>query len=91
MDAGLADDLLHENVLGVFFLNRLSFVVELIVEDIKGKSTALVENLVDQELVLLVRMRKMNDLLASVVDVCLVVVVIPDSLLLGDQFANVDG
>ena len=90
MNSGLSDNLLDENVRQIIGLDNIAFFVNLILEDIKGQTTTLVEDLIDQELMLRVGVREVDLLFSTILDVSLIIVTIVDCLLRCDQFSNVD-
>ena len=90
MNSGLSDNLLDENVRQIIGLDNIAFFVNLILEDIKGQTTTLVEDLIDQELMLRVGVREVDLLFSTILDVSLIIVTIVDCLLRCDQFADVD-
>jgi len=90
VDTGFAHDFLNQDVVKFVFLNRVALLVELVLEDVEGEAASLGKDLFDDELVLFVGVRKVDDLVASIVDVRDVVVLIGDFLLGGDELADVD-
>ena len=89
MDAGFTHDFLDQNVLKVIRLDRVAVIIDLVVKDIESEATALVQHLVDEETVLLVRVREMDELL-SLIDVSHIVISVLDGLLWRHKLADID-
>ena len=94
MDSRLSDDLVDQEMLGVFiyFLRFLSFnrfSCLFWFEDIKGEALFLGEGSVDNELVLFIGMSEVYDLFTIIINVSRVIIVIFDVLLWRDKFTNI--
>ena len=73
----------------IFSRNGVTFIVELVLEYVKGKAAPLRKSLVNEELLTGIGMRKVDDFFSLSVDVRLVVVVLFDWLLARNQLADV--
>ena len=86
----LTHDFLDQDVIKLVCLNWLSFLIHLVIEDVKCEATSLGQHLVDQERVLFIRMREVNDFIFFIIDMRLVIVSFLDGFFGAHQFANVD-
>ena len=91
VNARLTDDLLDQDVVQVLRWNQVSFIVLLVVEHIESEAASLCEDLIDEELVLFIGVGEVNDLLAVIIDVSLVIISVFDRLLWVDKLADVNG
>ena len=89
MNTRLTHDLLNQDMFKIFSRNGVTFIVELVLEHVKGKAAPLRKSLVNEELLTGIGMRKVDDFFSLSVDVRLVVVVLFDWLLTRNQLANV--
>ena len=86
----LTHDFLDQDVIKLVRFDWLSFIIQLVIEDVKCEAASLGQHLVDQERVLLIRMREVNDFITFIIDMRLVIVSFLDGLFGAHQFANVD-
>ena len=90
MHARLTHDFLDQDVIKLVRFNWLTFIIKLVIEDVKCESTSLGKLLIDQERVLLICMGEMNNLIAFIIDMRLVIISFLNGLLWAYELANVD-
>ena len=71
--------------------NWVSLIIHLVIEDVKCEPASFGQHLVDQKGVLCIGMREVNDFIAVIVDMSLVIISFLDFFFRANQFANVDG
>ena len=67
-------------MLQIFANNLDTLFVKLVSENVKSESVSLVQNFIDEEIVLLIRVREGNDLVARFINMSKVIIAILDLL-----------